>query len=436
MGRAVSSRVRRHEHGERLIENFVALTPAPREARPRARHELRTTAVPGGRAPLQPTGAVRVEHRVLDQARDAESAFAALFGEREDAFWLDSSLVSAQLSRFSFMGAAIGELGAAIRYEVGERRLTITRADGDVQQLDETLFAYLSRELVRLHTASPDLPFDLNGGFVGYLGYELKACGAADAHRAELPDGYLLLADRLVAFDHELGRTHLLALSDTRSGNDGAAERWLDDASALLAELEPLPPPAMDERAPAQFALLRERPHYMANVEACKRLLEAGESYEICLTNRIELPALDDAFELDRVLRRANPAPYGAFLRMREGAVLSSSPERFLRVRRDRSVEAKPIKGTAARQAEPPADTAARDGLLKSAKDRAEHLRSSTCCATTSAASRRSARSTCPSSWTSRAMPTCTRSSRRSAACCATTSTSPTCCARRSPAAR
>ena len=272
------------------------------------------------------------------------------------------------------MGAALGELGAEVRYNVRERRVSVTRA-GNVEQLDETLFAYLARELARLHTASPKLPFDLNGGFVGYLGYELKAdCGAADAHRAELPDAFLLLADRIVAIDHEEGRTYVLALS----GSDGVAdaERWIAETAAMLEELAPLPEPASSDHEPGapQFELSRGRAHYMASIEACKRLLQAGESYEICLTNRITLAPQPDAFELYRVLRRVNPAPYSAFLRMREGAVLSSSPERYLRVRRDRSVEAKPIKGTTARHADPLADAAARDGLLKSAKDRAEHL--------------------------------------------------------------
>jgi para-aminobenzoate synthetase len=59
---------------------------------------------------------------------------------------------------------------------------------------------------------------------------------------------------------------------------------------------------------------------------------------------------------------------------MREGAVLSSSPERFLRVDRERGVETKPIKGTARRRADPRADVGARDDLLRSPKDRAEHL--------------------------------------------------------------
>jgi para-aminobenzoate synthetase len=122
------------------------------------------------------------------------------------------------------------------------------------------------------------------------------------------------------------------------------------------------------------FTLQRGREHYLANIETCKSLLASGESYEICLTNTLALPAPRDAFELYRTLRRINPAPYGAYLRMREGAVLSSSPERFLRIGRDRTIEAKPIKGTAARGADPVADALARDGLARSRKDRAEHL--------------------------------------------------------------
>ena len=364
------------EHGERLIANFLALAPA-RGAR-RDRSPLRTTAVPGGRAPLRASGAVTVAHRLVADAPDAEQAFAALFGDREHAFWLDSSLADPQRARFSFMGAALGELGAEIRYRVRGSRLTVTRG-GRSEEREEPLLAYLARELARLHVTTPDLPFDLNGGFVGWFGYELKAdCGGSDAHEARLPDALLLLADRVVAIDHERGEAHLLALSPAgvQDGEDDAAA-WIDRTAAALTDLPALAelPPADGEPAAVAYDLARGREHHMANVEACKRLLEAGESYEICLTNAISLPAPHDAFELYRVLRRVNPAPYGAYLRTREATVLSSSPERFLRVRRDRSVETKPIKGTAPRDAaEPLADAAARDRLAASAKDRAEHL--------------------------------------------------------------
>jgi para-aminobenzoate synthetase len=363
------------QHGEQLVANFLALSPARRRPRPLAPLP-HGTAVPGGRAPVHSSGAVHIAHRVIDGVPDAESAFATLFGDHAEAFWLDSSRVDRALSRFSFMGAAGGGLGAAIRYRVAGSQLTITR-DGESRVLEQTLFDHLSRELARLHTDSPELPFDLNGGFVGYLGYELKAdCGAGEARAAELPDAFLLLADRIVAIDHERGQTHLLALSDGSPQETEAAGGWLAATQAALGALPALDePPMLDPgQATLEFTLSRGREHYMANIATCKRLLESGESYEICLTNTLELPAPGDTFALYRVLRRVNPAPYSAYLRMQEGAVLSSSPERFLRVTRDRTVEAKPIKGTARRGDEGAADSAARDGLARSPKDRAEHL--------------------------------------------------------------
>jgi para-aminobenzoate synthetase len=359
------------EHGELLVANFLALSPG-RHATPR----LRTTGVPGGHAPAAATGAVRVHHRVLDAAPDAESAFATLFGHAEEAFWLDSSRVDPALSRFSFLGTAGGGLGAAVRYDVHDRRVTVARGGRDTVH-EETLFTFLSRELARLRTDSPELPFDLNGGFVGYLGYECKAdCGAAGARRAELPDAFLLLADRIVAIDHELGRAHVLALSTAEPADAAAAADWIAATAAALADLPVLaePPASGHEQAALEFELARGREHHLANIETCKALLASGESYEICLTNTLSLPAPRDTFALYRVLRRVNPAPYSAYLRMREGAVLSSSPERFLRVRRDRTVETKPIKGTAPREPDPGADARAGERLARSPKDRAEHL--------------------------------------------------------------
>jgi para-aminobenzoate synthetase len=368
------------EHGAQLIENFVRLS-GRRARRPNLRPASASASasalLPSARPAPPGGGVLRIHHRELDGAVDAERAFATIFGDRQAAFWLDSSRVDPGLSRFSFLGAAIGAVGAELRYRVSGPQLTVTRAHGGDETHEETLFDYLSRELGRLRTDSPQLPFDLNGGFVGYLGYELKAdCGATDAHAAELPDAMLLLADRLIAIDHEQDRTYVVALGDDDPGQLADAEAWLDATCASLADLPQLAdPPALEHgQAALEFALRRSPEHYMANVEACKRLLEAGESYEICLTNTLALPAPRDAFELYRVLRRVNPAPYGAYLRMPEAVVLSSSPERYLRVTADRGVEAKPIKGTARRGAAPAADAAARDALARSPKDRAEHL--------------------------------------------------------------
>ena len=69
-----------------------------------------------------------------------------------------------------------------------------------------------------------------------------------------------------------------------------------------------------------------------------------------------------------------NPAPFAAYLKLGRMTVLSSSPERFLSVDRDRRVQARPIKGTAPRSAEPAEDEELRSGLLEDEKTFAEHL--------------------------------------------------------------
>jgi para-aminobenzoate synthetase len=310
--------------------------------------------------------------RTLDGDRDPEAAFAALFGACEDAFWLDSSRVG-DGARFSFLGAP-GPHGASVRYEVGSGELRVRR-EGGVEVRAESVFEYLERELARLRVDSPQLPFEFNCGFAGYLGYELKAeCGGEAAHAAPTPDAAFVLADRLLACDHEDGRTYLLCLAPP---GDGAAESWLEEAESQLWGLPASAGRLAPREAggePVEFALARPRQRYLADVAVCEERLREGESYEICLTNRVLAGAEPEPLALYRALRRANPAPFAAYLRFGDLAVLSSSPERFLRVSASGVAEAKPIKGTAARGADPAADAAAASALRGDEKNRAENL--------------------------------------------------------------
>src|SRR5262245_14573581 len=109
---------------------------------------------------------MRILHRTIDAEPDPELLFAELFGGEPHAFWLDSAMRAAG-ARFSFMGAP-GPLGFTVSHDVGEA---------------ESIFTFLEAELERLRPEVPDLPFDFPCGFVGYLGYELKAeCGGEAAH--------------------------------------------------------------------------------------------------------------------------------------------------------------------------------------------------------------------------------------------------------------
>jgi para-aminobenzoate synthetase len=112
----------------------------------------------------------------------------------------------------------------------------------------------------------------------------------------------------------------------------------------------------------------------MENVETCLERLLDGESYEICLTNQLQVELEVDPLDLYLRLRQVNPAPFASYLRFGDLAILSSSPERFLRVSREGEAEARPIKGTSRRGETPSEDARLAAALAASEKNRAENL--------------------------------------------------------------
>jgi para-aminobenzoate synthetase len=349
------------EHGHMLVRNFRDLTRAQRRSPQRAPRHARHAA----------TG-VRLLHRAFDTWCDPEAVFVALFGDRDHVVWLDSARVEPGLARFSFIGAPDGPLGHVVRYDVATRALTIDRADGR-EELRERVLDYCERELALLRADAPELPFDFTCGFAGYLGYELKADhGGELVHRSALPDAALVLCDRLIAFDHDQRRVHLVALADAKGM--AAAEAWLATAQRELERLAPPAPPIPPSSGALSFAAREGRDAYLANIAACKHEIVEGETYEVCLTTELRSDGAIDPLAAYRALRARNPAPYAALLRLGDVSVLSSSPERFLRVDRKRCVESKPIKGTAPRAAHPLEDAYRAAALRADAKERAENL--------------------------------------------------------------
>ncbi|GAB3701312.1 aminodeoxychorismate synthase component I [Nocardiopsis oceani] len=361
------------EHGADLVANFLDLArdhlPQGRSAAPVATSQ--NAAAGGSTAPATPdTPAPGMHTAVLPFAVDTERAFAHLYADADHAFWLDSSRPEGP-ARFSFLGEACGPEAEVLTYDVGDEGVRVRSATGTRVERG-SVFEALERR-----TGHPPrdtgLPFGFTGGYVGYLGYELKAdCGAARAHTAATPDAAWMRADRFVAVDHHEDRTYVVCAD---RGPD--AQAWVEATRSALVDLPPLPEPA-PSAAPVDLHDLLERPRegYVDDVKACLGHLTEGESYEICLTNRVRLPDLGGGDGLDyyRRLRAASPAPYAALLRVGGVTVLSASPERFLRVDSERVAESRPIKGTAPRHPDPATDTRAAAELRTGAKTRAENL--------------------------------------------------------------
>ena len=212
-----------------------------------------------------------------------------------------------------------------------------------------------------------------------------------------------------LAVDHDTDDVYVVTSSTTSDDIDGEAQHWLStmveqvrslNASAVHANGHRKSVDAVHSTANAAvwdgeakdapvgaFALRGTKDGYKRDVRSCMEHIAAGDTYEVCLTTALErVQGHLKPLELYTTLRHGNPAPYAAYLRFASGsdgaphvddlAVCCSSPERFLRIGKDRRAEAKPIKGTAARVIPHgcPEDVAAAEELRSSVKDRAENL--------------------------------------------------------------
>jgi para-aminobenzoate synthetase len=356
-------------HGRALLENFRDLTPRRRRAAPGTalRDEPRRAARADAR--------VQLRRRSLELWCEPEAVFGALYAGHRHAAWLDSARTGAGVARFSFIGAPDGPLGQVVRYDAGARTVVVETASG-TEARAESIFDHVRRVLERLRVEAPELPFDFLGGFAGYFGFELKAeCGDRLRHPSALPDAAFLLCDRVIAFDHRERRIHLLALADP-AGIE-LADAWIAATARRLRALAGEPPPFPPAPAPAgslRFTLRDSAEAYLDNIAACRSEILEGESYEICLTTELRSEGTLDPILAYRRLRARNPAPFAALLRLGDLSVLSSSPERFLRVDRERIVESRPMKGTVGRVAEPFADACRAAELRRDEKTRAENL--------------------------------------------------------------
>ena len=297
----------------------------------------------------------------LDHCVSPECAFDA-FCPLPYAFFLDSGQPDPRLGRYSFLGAepslVVSSKGRSVRaWEDGLERHELANP-----------FAFLRSLLDRHRIAPGRSPIPFVGGFVGYLGYDLchfvERLPRAALDDIGLPDMHFALYDHVAAYDHFEGRWH----AASTCGEEGIAR--LD---ALLASARP------DERfagLPASTGPLTgnfTREGYLAAVRRAKDYIAAGDIFQVNLSQRFEATLAVPPAELYRRLHRANPAPFAAYLALDAdaGAVVSSSPERFLRVA-GRRVETRPIKGTRPRGASADDDERLAVELLASAKDAAE----------------------------------------------------------------
>lgn len=359
------------------------------------------------------------------------SVFEHMFLSMEDQFWLDSSngrrdadleeikKLSAigsndkcpiiSNSRFSIMGGNLGPLCKTIEYWGKDhkpelRGLFVTNAsDGHKTKVepdaDVDIISYLHKELLEngqlnsvtymnenIGLESKDPPFDYRGGYVGYLGYEVRhdtrnelcqhqQCGANFANtdfdkepfsNPMVPTAAFVFADRSLVYDHWRGDWYMVGVKETNADSESIKE-WMQDTQRTILSMNDrghLENNKIRKRESSTdevpFVLRRSKDQYAADIARCHAEIKNGESYELCLTNqltaKVHVPRVGEncdtsPFGLYKFLRKRNPAPFSSFMSfgnptwdndVKVGntasvSICCSSPERFLSVKSTRS---------------------------------------------------------------------------------------------------
>jgi len=313
-----------------------------------------------------------------------EAAFS-IFGDTPYVTFLDSSQACSRLGRYSFLG-----IDPYMTVIFRQGNIEIITSSG-IKRLKDNPFNFLKNTFdgCKREAKPGSMPF--LSGCAGYFSYDLRyfceELPRINRDDLALPDFVLSFYDVIIAFDLVGRETYIsssgLPEADSRLRSLKARAR-LDDTEEIIRNrryeavesckyAESLSSTAAGPASGFSFESGLSRRDYIKAVSKARSYIRDGDIYQVNLSQRIESDFSGDPLLLYGVLRSINPAPFSAYLDCGDFKVLSSSPERFVKIE-DRYIETRPIKGTRPRGGDLRSDTAMRRELSRDEKERAEHV--------------------------------------------------------------
>ena len=300
-----------------------------------------------------------------------------LIRDAPHSFFLDSGMDPPKLGRFSFMGRSPFLV-------MRSRGSEITLVQGNKEEVQQgNPFDVLGRLLEKYRLAHCPAPVPFLGGAVGYLSYDLchliERLPSTARDDLNLPQSYFGFYDAVLAFDHLQGRVYLVSTGFPELEEARRLRRarmrleemkdWVYSSHSVIATAP------RNDRENKEITLESNfTPEgYIEAVSRVREYIASGDVFQVNLSQRFEADLGVPPWELYRRLREVNPAPFAGYLNLVGVAIVSASPERFLKVRQG-LVETRPVKGTRPRGQSPEEDAALAQELLHSAKDRAENV--------------------------------------------------------------
>lgn len=314
-------------------------------------------------------------------------------------FQLYTKIVSARHPSFLFeSGTGNGNMGrysyfASDPYRIlnGKGERFVSQSPGSQVESGRSPFQGLAELIANGQILRPPDAPPFFGGAVGYLSYDLvrqfECLPSFALDDLAGPDLEFAFFDLVAAVDHQLNRLVLMFCPPLERFLGESREQLLregkDRLAAFEAQLMNPTEPATHLPEPGRLLLMPEQSKstYMERVQRCQDYIASGDIYQANLSHRFSVaqdqPDCDDQLRADLAiygrLRRMNPSPFSGLLRFETARLISSSPERLVRLE-GRHADTRPIAGTRPRGGDALDDQRLIRELRANEKERAEHI--------------------------------------------------------------
>ncbi len=286
-------------------------------------------------------------------------AFQAISGQSDYCYILESAEGPRKLTQYSFIGFAPSKILKVKDGNYSEQSLENGGTHRSSMHTNDP-FGMLRDNLVDNYTSYRGFRFV--GGLVGYVSYDairyIESLPSKAPDNLQLPDLEFGVFDDGIVFDHLNDQAYYYWYDDNRS----------HDIEQLLAQSVKPSDLVTDD---VQVNMTQR--DFTSMVEKAKEYVKAGDIFQVVLSKRFEFSFKGDLINFYNKLRKINPSPYMYFLKMKEKAIVGSSPEMLGRVD-GRSAETFPIAGTRPIGANVKESRRLASALLKDPKERAEHV--------------------------------------------------------------
>lgn len=292
------------------------------------------------------------------------------FNGNDKSFFLDSSMLESSYSRFSVIG-----FEPFLFFESKGKNIKVKHFN-EVRIFNGNPFDELDI-LLKTYRAVNNTNLPFAGGAVGYFAYDLCQHLEKLPKRAvddiDLPDMAVGFYDKVIVVEHDTKRTFLSIIDF--SFNDGfKLHSMFDRINTILNRSK------NDNKSNLRYVENEFHPisnfskeEYVRIINKAKEYIRNGDIYQVNLSQRFKADIYLKPIEIYNLLRINNPAPFAAYLEYDGYSVLSSSPERFLKIEGS-AIESRPIKGTMPRGKDVTEDREKIKVLRESQKDMAENL--------------------------------------------------------------